>query len=84
MAEVKIMLLEELMQFVQTQVSDGKYFSPSEYVVDLVDKAERRALKKELEEKLLEGLNSPIEDIDEEFWENLRRRFREKYRQEVT
>lgn len=70
MSHLEIQMPETTELFIQEQVSAGKYASPSEYVVDLVEQDRRRAARKELEGLLLEGLNSgPGIEVTPEYWE---------------
>lgn len=46
-------------QFIEEQISTGRYSSVSEYVRELIRADETRKADEELEAKLLEGLKSP-------------------------
>jgi len=71
---------ESTEQFIQEQVSAGKFASASEYVVDLVEQDRRRGAKKELESLLLEGLESgPGIDVTPEYWEAKREALRARH-----
>ena len=56
MQSMNISLPEPLKQFVDGQISTGRYSSASEYVRELIRADEKRKAKELLEAKLLEGL----------------------------
>ncbi|MBO1350119.1 MAG: type II toxin-antitoxin system ParD family antitoxin [Hormoscilla sp. GUM202] len=68
MTTLNISLTEELRAFIDEQVAQGSYNNASEYVQNLIIKAQ-------LETMLLEGLDSgePI-DVTDEWWELKRSR----------
>jgi antitoxin ParD1/3/4 len=55
---MNISLPEPLREFIDEQVSSGRYSSASEYVRELVREAEKRRAQEHLEALLLEGLGS--------------------------
>jgi antitoxin ParD1/3/4 len=84
MTTLKITLPESMKEFVQEQVRSGGYRTTSDYVQALIHAAQVRAAKQELEEKLIEGLESgPATPMMKEDWDELKRRVweREKDRQ---
>ena len=72
MTTLNISLTEELRAFIDEQVAQGSYNNASEYVQNLIIKAQ-------LETMLLEGLDSgePI-DVTDEWWEQKRRRLTDR------
>ena len=62
MESMNISLPEPLKQFVDGQISSGRYSSASEYVRELIRADEKRKAEEALEAKLLEGLNSLTDD----------------------
>jgi len=72
MTTVNISLTEELRAFIDEQLAQGSYNNASEYVQNLIIKAQ-------LETMLLEGLDSgePI-DVTDEWWEQKRRRLTDR------
>jgi len=67
--------------FVEGQVVDAGFSTPSEYIRSLIRDDQKRVLNGRLEALLLEGLNSgePIE-VTPEFWERKRVEFLERHR----
>ena len=63
MESMNISLPEPLKQFVDGQISTGRYSSASEYVRELIRADEKRKAEKQLEVMLLEGLNSPESEL---------------------
>ena len=77
MQSMNISLPDAMMQFVEEQVAAGAYASASEYMRDLVRAEQKRQAKQQLEQVLLESLNS--EDAFEpaaETLEEVRQRIR--------
>jgi antitoxin ParD1/3/4 len=52
---------------------DGRYSTPSDYVRDLIRSDRKRLAKERLDQLLLEGLDTPAEEVTPEYLENLRR-----------
>jgi antitoxin ParD1/3/4 len=73
MTSLNISLPSSLKEFVETQVQNSGFSTPSEYIRNLVRDDQRRRAEEKLEALLLEGLNSgePIE-ITPEYWEKKR------------
>jgi antitoxin ParD1/3/4 len=74
MQTMNISLPEPLKQFIDEQVSSGRYGSVSEYVRELVRQDEKHRTQQKLEALLLEGLESgaPAE-MTRLDWEDIRR-----------
>ncbi len=74
MASLNISLPQTLKDYVEDQVRDSGYSTPSEYVRELLRLDQKRRSEQKLEALLLEGFNSgdPIE-ITPEYWEAKRR-----------
>lgn len=72
MESMNISLPESLKQFVDGQISTGRYSSASEYVRELIRADEKRKAEQELEAKLLEGLNSPESQLTKADWMAIR------------
>ena len=64
---------EPLKQFVDGQISTGRYSSASEYVRELIRADEKRKAEEQLEAKLLEGLNSTESELTAADWCALRK-----------
>lgn len=67
MASLHISLPEALKEYVESQVADGNYLTPSEYLGELVRQDQRHRSQERLAAVLLEGRNSgpPVEVNDE-------------------
>lgn len=72
MQSMNISLPEPLKQFVDGQISTGRYSSASEYVRELIRADEKRAAADRLEAKLLEGLNSAESELTPADWAAIR------------
>jgi antitoxin ParD1/3/4 len=60
MSQLKISLPDATNRFIEEQVATGRYGSPSDFVVELVEKARQEAAREKLAELILEGENSGI------------------------
>ena len=80
LASLNISLPQSLKDYVEAQVKEGGYSTPSEYVRQLVRQDQKQRAEQKLEALLLEGLNSgePIE-ITPEYWERKRRQLVERH-----
>ena len=72
MESMNISLPEPLKQFVDGQISTGRYSSASEYIRELIRADEKRKAEQELEAKLLEGLASPESELTKADWRAIR------------
>jgi antitoxin ParD1/3/4 len=63
MQTMNISLPEPLKEFVDAQISAGRYSSVSEYIRELIREDERRRAEERLEALLLEGLESEESDL---------------------
>jgi len=74
MTTMNVSLPDEMKAFVEEQVQRGGYSTASEYLRELIRKAQKRAAMERLEKLLLEGLDSgPPIPVTPEFWEERRR-----------
>jgi antitoxin ParD1/3/4 len=74
MQTMNISLPDQLKEFVDDQVSSGRYSSVSEYVRDLIRNDEKRKAQEKLEALLLEGLqSSQPTGMTRRDWEDIRR-----------
>ena len=80
MTSLNISLPSSLKEFVETQVQEGGFSTPSEYIRNLVRDDQKRRAKEKLETLLLEDLNSgePIESTPE-YWEKKRTQLIERH-----
>ena len=75
MASLNISLPQSLKDFVETQVADSGFSTPSEYVRALLRNDQKQRAEERLEALLLAGLDSgkPLE-ITPEYWEAKRKK----------
>lgn len=73
MTSLNISLPRAMKEYIETQVQEGAFSTPSEYMRTLVREDQKRQQQQKLESKLLESLESgePV-DITPEFWEQRR------------
>lgn len=72
MESMNISLPQPLKQFVDGQISSGRYSSASEYVRELIRADEKRKAEAALEAKLLEGIGSPESELTKADWKAIR------------
>lgn len=80
LTSMNISLPEPLKNFVEAEVSEGGYTSASEFVRELLRRAQKRRSQEErLDELLLEGLRSgdPVE-VTEDFFEKKKQQIRDR------
>ncbi len=73
MQTMNISLPDLLKQFVDGQISTGRYSSVSEYMRELIRADEKRKAEEQLEAKLLEGLRSAESELTQADWVALRK-----------
>ena len=73
MQSMNISLPDPLKQFVDGQISTGRYSSASEYVRELIRADEKRKAEEQLEAKLLEGLSSAESELTPADWSAIRK-----------
>jgi antitoxin ParD1/3/4 len=65
--------------FIHEQVATGASPTPEDYISQLIRTEQRRRAKTALEAEILKGINSgPATPITAEFWDDVRRRVRER------
>ncbi len=69
---MNIMLPETMKAWVEEQVENGGYGTPSEYISELVRKEQKRALREEINANLLASLDSPVSTMTGKDWEEIR------------
>lgn len=79
MPTMNISLPDHLKNFVDEQVSSGKYTSASEYVRELVRQDQKNRGRENLELQVLEGLRSgEALEVTPRIWEELRQKLRSR------
>jgi antitoxin ParD1/3/4 len=75
MTTLNISLPEPVREFLETQAASAGYEKVDDYVLALIQEAQRREAERTLDTKLLEGLDSgaPIE-VDDGYWRDLNAR----------
>ena len=83
METIQIALPERMREFVEAEVAEGGYGSPTEYFLGLVRERQKQKAQEKLEALLLEGLDSgPSVEVTPEWWQELRREVAERTRQQ--
>ncbi len=79
MTSLNISLPQPLKDFVEEQVRQGGFSTPSEYIRALLRDDQKRRAEEKLEALVLEGLNSgdPVE-VTPDFWKELREELAER------
>jgi len=72
MQSMNISLPDQMKQFVERQIAQGRYSSASEYVRELIRADEKYKAEEQLEARLLEGLNSAESEMTPEDWQAIR------------
>ncbi|MEI7670013.1 MAG: type II toxin-antitoxin system ParD family antitoxin [Pseudomonadota bacterium] len=72
MQSMNISLPDPMKQFVEGQIAQGRYSNVSEYMCELIRADEKLKAEKQLEAKLLEGVNSPKTELCEQDWQDIR------------
>ncbi len=73
MTTMNISLPDEMKAFIEAMMAQEGYASASEYLRYLIREAQKRQAKRELEAKLLEGLQGPAVEMTREDWDSIRR-----------
>ena len=73
MATMNISLPDPMKEFIEAQTSIEGYGSVSEYLRSLIREVQKRQARRELEAKLLEGLQGPAVEMTREDWDSIRR-----------
>ena len=73
MTTMNISVPDEMKAFVEAQMTQEGYASASEYLRALIRDAQKRQAKRELEAKLLEGMQGPAVVMDRNDWDSIKR-----------
>lgn len=74
MSTVHVELNDDLMTFVANQAAQGGA-TPGQYVSGLIADEQKRTAMRDLEAKLLEGLQGPAVEMTAEDWDSIRGAF---------
>lgn len=69
---INIDIPDQVRVYVEAQVMAGAYNSIGEYFLDLVQQDQKRKAQEKLEALLLEGIDSPGQEVTPEYWHSLR------------
>jgi antitoxin ParD1/3/4 len=72
MQTMNISLPDPLKEFVEHQISDGRYSSVSEYICELIRDDEKRKSQDRLDAMLLEGLAGESSEMTPQDWNDIR------------
>lgn len=80
MDTLEIPLTEKQKAFIAAKVAEGSHSSPGDYLLALLNEAQRKQAWAKAEELVLEGLRSGRSTVvDKAFWEELHRNLKERY-----
>jgi antitoxin ParD1/3/4 len=79
---MNISVPDEMKAFVEAQMATEGYASASEYLRALIREAQKRQARRELEAKLLEGLQGPAVEMTREDWDSIEQEARERLARE--
>ena len=82
MTTLNVALPDERKAFVETQRATLGYATVSDYLFALIREAQRREDKRELEAKLLEGLQGPAVEMTPEDWDSIEQEAQERFARE--
>ncbi len=73
MATLELSLPDDMMAFMERQAAELGLDSAGEYLRTIIGELQRRKAKRDLEAKLLEGLQGPTVLMTREDWDDMRR-----------
>lgn len=82
MATMNISLPDPMKEFVEAQTSKEGFGSVSEYLRSIIREVQKREARRELEAKLLEGLQGPAVEMTREDWDSIEREAGERFARE--
>ena len=81
MTSLNVSLPESMREWIDDQVKKGGYGTASEFVREVIREAQKNKARRELEAKLLEGINSgPATEMTKADWDRLKERARSRKR----
>ena len=78
MSNVTLSLPESMRVFIEEQIAKSGFNSQSDYLLALIREAQTREGKRNLEAKLLEGLQSPLSPMTPDDWAELKQQVLEQ------
>jgi Arc/MetJ-type ribon-helix-helix transcriptional regulator len=84
METMTISVSKEMKAFVEARTTAEGYASADDYLRALIVEAQRRQARRDLEEKLLEGLQGPAVEMTPEDWDSIEQEARERFAREQT
>ena len=72
MTTINISVPDQMKDFIEEQIGEGGYLSPSDYFQALLREQQKRKAEEKLEELLRQGLSSEMSALDEKEWEDIR------------
>lgn len=80
---LNVLLPRSTQDFIEREIAEGGYSTPSDYIRALVEEAHSRKAEERLEKLLLEGLDSgPATPMTRADWEEIKRRGLERINQQ--
>lgn len=79
MQGMQIELPESVRPFLEKQAAVNGFADASEYVRSLIHAAELAVARRELEEKLVDGVRSPMSPLTDDDWAALRRQVTDRH-----
>lgn len=81
MTSLNISLPKSMRTWIDQQVKVGGYSTASEFVREVLREAQKARARQELEQKLIEGIESgPAIAVDDRYWDDLRKRVSSRIR----
>lgn len=84
MSEITIQLSDAHLEFIEAKVAAGEISSVDAYIGALIQQARKRQAWDRLEELTAEGLASPIKEMTQEDWDDIRRAAAQAAQNELT
>lgn len=72
MVSLNIAVPESAGKHIEGQIAAGRFRDPEEYIIALIEADRSRQVRREIESKLMEGLRSPTELMEDSEWDEIR------------
>ena len=73
MSTIQVELPESIKQFVEEQATKEGFDGPGQYIQSVLRELQTRKAKEQLDAALLEGLDSPAQELRPDDWSDIRR-----------